>query len=377
MKQTLHVFPAAVPVSSLTKPIGLYIHIPFCLKKCSYCDFYSVAVTEDIKRDYVKAIIKEIKQWGGKLGRPIDTVYFGGGTPSLIAEYLPKIMRTVKDSFQISANAEITMEMNPADNSNMVLEYALKAGVNRLSIGAQSGDNKELEILGRRHTAEQTVETVKLAKKLGFNNISLDIMLGLPNSNDKSLERSLEFITNLNPEHISAYILKVEENTVFHKTYDTLNLPDDDKTAEQYLQMCNFLENKGYCHYEISNFSKMGMESKHNLKYWELEDYLGIGPSAHSFLNGKRFYYSRDLNEFIKGTSPLDDGIGGSEEERIMLRLRLSSGLKIYSNPALLNKCRLFEKNGLLKIKDDRIILTDKGMLLSNSIITEILECVI
>ena len=360
----------------MTNPIGLYIHIPFCLKKCNYCDFYSVSANEDIKRDYVKALIREIKQWGDSLGRPIDTVYFGGGTPSLLAEFLPDIMNAVKSSFTLCEDAEITMEINPADNCREILSFALKSGVNRLSIGAQSGDDNELKVLGRRHTTKQTVETVRLARELGFENISLDIMLALPNSNEKTLEKSLKFITGLEPEHISAYILKVEENTPFNKLYDRLHLPDEDGAADQYLQMCRYLENIGYGHYEISNFSKSGFESRHNLKYWELKEYLGLGPSAHSFIDGKRFFYDRNLNEFIKGASPLPDGEGGNEEERVMLALRLSEGLKISLTPPLAKKCDLLSKCGLLNMKDGFISLTDKGMLLSNSIITEILECI-
>lgn len=369
-------FPAAAPVSFLIKPIGLYIHIPFCISKCNYCDFYSVEVTDSIKKDYVKALIKEIKQWGDSLSRPIDTIYFGGGTPSLISEFLPEIMNAVKSAFCVFENAEITMEMNPADNSKEVLKFALKAGINRLSIGAQSGDNNELKILGRRHTAEQTVETVKLARNLGFDNISLDVMLGLPCSTPESLSKNLDFITGLNPEHISAYILKVEENTPFHRIYDSLNLPDEDKTADQYLQMCEYLESKDYEHYEISNFARKNRVSRHNLKYWELEEYLGLGPAAHSFIGGKRFYYNRSLTEFIKGTPPLPDGDGGSKQEKIMLGLRLNKGVEIIPGQRLAGKIQILERNGLLTVNRNRIVLTNKGMLLSNSIITEILECV-
>ncbi len=369
-------FPVAVRVLFLTKPLGIYIHIPFCQSKCNYCDFYSVAMTDSIKRDYVKALFREIKQWGGSLSRPIDTVYFGGGTPSLVAEYLPEITEAIKNCFSISENAEITMEMNPADNSEKVLKYALTAGVNRLSIGAQSGDDNELKILGRRHTASQTVETVKTARELGFDNISLDIMLGLPHSTEKTLEKSLEFITELDPEHISAYILKIEENTPFGSIYDALDLPNEDKTADQYLQMCSFFKNKGYGHYEISNFAKTNKESRHNLKYWELEDYLGIGPAAHSFLDGKRFFYNRDLTDFINGSPPLSDGEGGNEQEKIMLGLRLNKGVEITPDPKLYKKCKLLENNGLLTLNKNTISLTDKGMLLSNSIIIEILECI-
>lgn len=336
-----------------------------------------MAVDSKTKRDYVTALQREIKQWGDKLGRPIDTVYFGGGTPSLLAEFLPEITEAIKSSFKVLEGAEITMEMNPGDNAEKVLNFALKSGVNRLSIGAQSGDNEELKILGRRHTAEETAQTVRIARALGFNNISLDIMLGLPASTPESLKKSLDFVTNLNPEHISAYILKIEEKTPFHKICDTLNLPDEDKTADQYLQMCEYLENKGYEHYEISNFCKKGMMSRHNLKYWELEEYLGVGPAAHSFVDGKRFFYRRNLADFINGSSPVSDGMGGTEEEKIMLSLRLNKGLEIEFNPKLKLKCDLLEKNGLLYTDKNRIVLTDKGMLLSNSIITEILECVI
>lgn len=366
-------FPVVVQVSSLTKPLGLYLHIPFCVSKCNYCDFYSVA--DSNKADYVKALINEINQWGDRLSRPIDTIYFGGGTPSLLAEFLPEIIKEIKTSFEVLDNAEITMEMNPADDSKSILEHAKRAGVNRLSIGAQSGIESELKILGRRHTAKKTAETVKIARELGFSNISLDLMIGLPYSDSQTLKKSLEFVTNLEPEHVSAYILKIEPNTPFWNVKETLNIPDDDSVADQYLQMCDYLRYKGYAHYEISNFSKDGFQSRHNLKYWELEDYLGLGPAAHSCVDGKRFYYPRNLMEFINGTSPISDGVSGSDEERIMLGLRLSKGIELTFNPQLQAKCLLFEKNGLLNINGNNISLTDKGMLISNSIITEILEC--
>ncbi len=361
----------------MTNSIGLYIHVPFCLQKCSYCDFYSVALNDGVKKEYVTALIREIKQWGGKISRPIDTVYFGGGTPSLIAEYLPEIMDAAKSSFSVCGNAEITIEMNPADNSRMVLSNAKKAGVNRLSIGVQSGNDRELEALGRRHTVKDAQNTVATARDMGFNNISLDLMLGLPDSNAETLEKSLRFVTNLNPEHISCYILKIEENTPFFKQIDNLNLPGEDSVAEQYIRMCAFLKEKGYYHYEISNFSKKAMESRHNLKYWNCEEYLGLGPAAHSFLDGKRFYYSRNLTDFISGAIPLPDSDGGDREEKIMLKLRLKEGLEtsFIDMQKFYRKCKLLTDNGLLRVENNRIILTDKGMLLSNSIIMKILEC--
>ncbi len=355
--------------------LGLYIHIPFCDKKCAYCDFYSAFKNEDVINSYLTALIKEIKQWGGKINRPIDTVYLGGGTPSLLNSRLVPLMSAVKESFNVTANAEITLEINPADNIREILENAKAAGINRISIGAQSGDNGELSVLGRRHTAEDTENAVKIARELGFNNLSLDLMLGLPKSSTETLKKSLDFVLKLKPEHISAYILKIEENTKLFKMQDALCLPDDDNISDQYLLMCDTLEKCGFSHYEISNFCKDGMMSRHNLKYWKCKEYLGLGPSAHSFLDGNRFYYPRDLKAFIKGNTPINDGVGGDMAEQIMLGIRLEKGVKL----SLLStdakaKCELFSKNGLGLFKNESFCLTNKGMLLSNTIITEILE---
>lgn len=370
----------------LTKPIGLYLHIPFCEKKCNYCDFYSSFVTEELLDKYTVALIREIKQWGGKINRPIDTIYFGGGTPSLLSHRLEEIVKEIRNVFIVSKTAEITLEINPKGDALKVLEYAKKAGVNRLSIGAQSGINSELEILGRTHSAEDTVKTLKTAKKLGFSNVSLDLMLGLPFSSIKTLKISLDFITALNPQHISVYILKLEKNTAFYKNIEKLNIPDDDSVAEQYLYMCEYLENKGYSHYEISNFCFGDNRSRHNLKYWQGEDYLGIGPSAHSALDGKRFYYKRDLRDFVAGNTPISDGESGSAEEYVMLNLRLDSGIdlaelencfNISLLPDFFNRCKAFEKAELIRMDGKKITLTSKGMLLSNSIITELLECIV
>lgn len=332
---------------------------------------------------YTEALIREIRQWGGKTNRPIDTVYFGGGTPALLEHRLEGIMRAVRESFSISGNAEITLEMNPGGNTDSILEHAAESGVNRLSIGAQCGIDRELKAIGRRHTVSDTVTAVEKARSAGFDNISLDIMLGLPDSDENTLSESLGFIKNLDPEHISAYILKIEPNTVFGKKAEALNLPDDDRTAEQYLQVCENLKKSGYRHYEISNFAVKNRESRHNLKYWRLDEYLGIGPGAHSLLNNERFYYKRDLKAFINGCDTMSEGPGGTAEEYIMLRLRLAEGLDISRLKRLYDiaprhdfykKCHLFEENGLLRISGDNVSLTDRGMLLSNSIITEFLE---
>ncbi len=355
--------------------MGLYLHIPFCNGKCAYCDFYSAFTNEELIDSYTTALIREIKQWGGKINRPIDTIYLGGGTPSLLNHRLVPILRAVYENFNVLKDTEITLELNPADNILEILQNAKTAGVNRISIGAQSGSDAELLTLCRRHTAKDTETAVLTARGLGFNNISLDLMLGLPDSNCDTLKNSLDFLLNLKPEHISAYILKIEENTKFYKLKNTLNLPDDDAVGDQYLFICEYLENKGFYHYEISNFCKENNASSHNLKYWKCQEYLGIGPSAHSFLDGNRFYYPRDLKAFIKGTSPIPDGNGGDLEEQIMLSLRLKDGIKtdVLSTGAV-KKCELFAQNGLGILNNDNFSLTNNGMLLSNTIISEILE---
>lgn len=361
------------------------MHIPFCRKRCKYCDFYSSFVTEDLLDNYTDVLIGYVKEWGGKLkNRPIDTIYLGGGTPSLLEKRLVPLITAVKENFSVCKNSEITLELNPSNNPFKTLEFAKETGINRLSIGVQSAKNLELKLLGRQHTFEDTVKTVEYARKLGFNNISLDIMLGLPFSSLSTLNESLENITDLKPEHISAYILKIEENTAFFANKDSLCLPDDDQQAEQYLYMCSFLENKGFRHYEISNFCKDGFRSRHNMKYWLQEEYLGIGPSAHSFLDGKRFFYPKDLRAFLRGCSPVQDSLGGGKEEYIMLRLRLYDGIK----PAdfcekfgcnlplsFLSACEEFIKIGLMRRENGAFALTNDGMLVSNTIITKLLEC--
>lgn len=379
-------FRVAVSVKFLTdkKPLGLYLHIPFCQRKCAYCDFYSAFYGEEQLNSYTKGLISQITAWGGRLCRPlVDTVYFGGGTPSLLGERIIPIIGAVKEAFAVSDGAEITLEINPAGNSKEILSAAKKAGVNRLSVGAQSGNNEILSLLGRTHKAEDTLSTVKAARKMGFDNISLDLMIGLPDSDLSTLKADLDFVLSAEPDHISAYILKTEKNTLFYKKRDSLNLPDEDETAEQYLYMCRYLEDKGFSHYEISNFAKEGNEGKHNLKYWHCEEYLGIGPSAHSFLDGERFYYPRDSRAFLRGEPPVSDGKGGSEEEYIMLALRLKEGLcfKEYRerfgkdlNDSIKKAALHLKEAGLLNVNDDSISLTDRGMLLSNSIITNLLE---
>ena len=364
-------------MKSLHNSIGLYLHIPFCEKKCAYCDFYSAIFTDKMLDKYVTALIKEIKKWGGSLDRPIDTIYIGGGTPSLLGNRIEPILKSVYESFKVCEDAEITAEINPNAKYDF-LQSAYNIGVNRLSMGVQSGNDDELMLLGRSHTADEAKKKMEEAKSIGFKNISLDLMLCLPKSNILRLKESMDFLISLEPNHISAYMLKIEENTKFY--YDSaLSLPSEEEQSAQYLYMCDYLEKNGFSQYEISNFSKLGFESRHNLKYWQGEEYLGIGPSAHSFLEGKRFYYERDLKKFISLPSTKFDGLGGDLEERFMLLLRLKKGveLKDFISPipkVLIKYIEKLKEEGLLEVDNTHISLTPNGMLLSNSIITDITE---
>lgn len=361
------------------KPIGLYLHIPFCKGKCPYCDFYSVTPHEGVTVSYVAAVCDKIK----KENRIYDTVYFGGGTPSLLgAERIAEILSHVNRA----ENCEVTLECNPSDtgspDSAFDFNKVAESGVNRISLGLQSANDAERKALGRRGGCDDVERAIQRAKAAGINNISLDLMLGIPNQTKDSLANSIEFCKNSGATHVSAYILKIEEGTFFFKKKDSLILPDEDETCDLYMFAVEKLAQAGYKQYEISNFSLSGYESRHNLKYWNCEEYLGIGAAAHSFVDGKRFYYSRSIDDFIQGVSPVDDGEGGDEEEYIMLSLRLTKGLSFeeYKNrfgkklpETVIEKAKLLEKHGLVHVSSDSVSLTENGFLLSNSIIAELL----
>ena len=364
------------------KTIGLYLHIPFCKSKCPYCDFYSFSGKDSEKDEYTKVLNERILSSISTLHCKGNTLYFGGGTPSVLgAENLATLVNTCRKDF-LTNDAEITVECNPHGLSEDFFKTLYNCGVNRISMGLQSAVDSERRILGRLSDRNQVENTVKMAQKVGFENITLDVMLGIPNQTEKSLNDTLGFCLSLGVPHISAYMLKIEENTHFYKNQHKYNFPDDDLTADLYLQMCETLENNGIMQYEISNFAKPGFESRHNLKYWHCEEYLGIGPSAHSFLNGKRFYYDRNFKSFMNGNSPIEDGDGGDFTEYAMLNLRLVEGLnenKVferfgYNIPnELYEKSKIFIDNGYMTNEDNTLKLTRKGFLLSNSILSEIL----
>ena len=339
---------------------GLYFHIPFCFNKCPYCDFYSVKYCESESRNYVKRVIEEIKKYSGEF----DTVYFGGGTPSAIPpELIGEILNASKEQFIIDENSEITVECNPKKELGKIFEKYASYGINRISLGMQSAVDRERFALGRSAGRAEVERAVNAAKNAGIENVSLDLMLGIPNQTEESLTESLDFIDKMKVQHISAYMLKIEKGTRFYEMKDRLSLPDEDIVTELYLKTVKSLGELGFKQYEISNFAKDGYESRHNLKYWRLVPYLGIGKSAHSFWNGKRFYYDVDFNL-------IPDGDGGSDEERIMLSLRLNEGI----DKSLLKKpYGQFIKIGLMGENKDRVFLTPEGMLVSNTIISELI----
>lgn len=339
---------------------GLYFHIPFCRSKCPYCDFYSLKYNKAESENYVEKLISEIKKYNGAF----DTIYFGGGTPSILeSSLIGKVITAAKEQFEISDNCEITVECNPSKNLEKDFEDYAAFGVNRISLGMQSARNEERFALGRAAGQAEVAKAVNDAKKAGISNISLDVMLGTPKQTLESLDETFAFIEKAGVAHISAYMLKIEEGTVFHKIQDKLKLPDDDTVSQMYLKTIDTLKMLGFNQYEISNFSKPGFESRHNLKYWELEDYLGIGASAHSFINGKRFYYDEDFNK-------CNDGEGGSIEEQIMLGLRLNKGIE---KSLITEDYSQFVKAGLIAETENRIALTTQGMLVSNYIISELI----
>ena len=370
-------------MNGTAKPLGLYIHIPFCAGKCPYCDFYSLAADKFTADGYNAAVIKSIHSWAAKLNRPFDTLYFGGGTPSIIgAERLSEIVNAAV----LSKSPEVTVECNPSDTgapaSRFDFEKLAGAGVNRLSFGLQSAVDSERTVLSRKGVAEDTIRAVQRAKSAGIFNISLDLMLGIPSQTAESLERSIDFCVNAGITHVSAYMLKIEEGTPFAAHKDKLMLPTEDEYCEFYLEACSELEKAGFLQYEISNFARRGFESKHNLKYWNCEEYLGIGPAAHSFIDGSRFYYERDLQSFMNCCEPVQDGRGGSFEEYAMLRLRLNEGLKERETlerygfgipEAMYERAKIYAAQKMLISDVKGIRLTQNGFLLSNKIIGDLI----
>lgn len=364
---------------------GLYIHVPFCLSKCPYCDFYSLAAFDDELLDrYTAAVCRAIKQAAPP---PSDTLYFGGGTPSLLGGQRLAALIDTAARCGLSPQAEITLEANPADDLADTLRTFAAAGGNRLSLGMQSAVDHELETLGRRHRTADIYRTVEDAHAAGLSNLSLDIMLATPGQTAASVHTAVQTAVECGARHISAYLLKIEPHTPFYRRRHTLDLPDDDAAADRYLLACEALEQAGFSQYEISNFAHPGFESCHNLKYWNSEHYYGFGPAAHSFFGGVRWQYPRDLASFLAGTPPVredpDSAVAdASPEEYALLRLRLTAGLcpTAYRErfhaaiPARWIQNAAALPPTLVRCENGGIRLTRQGFLLENAVIARILE---
>ena len=370
-----------------SKKAGLYIHVPFCSKKCNYCDFYSFKSDDLTKEMYVTALISQIKEKASVYAdRVFDSVYIGGGTPTALGtRLLCQIVSAVNDYFRIEECAEFTVETNPGIEASFADLRLL--GANRLSIGLQSANTDELELLGRIHSLDDYKRTFELARSAGFDNISTDIMFSLPFQTIEKLGHTLDFIADFEPEHISAYSLKIEEGTPFYRMRSEFKLPDEDTDADMYLYICERLAKLGYEHYEISNFAKPERASRHNLRYWKCEEYLGLGSAAHSYMNGTRYAYTRDANAFFRVYESGDlcekDIISEhsvidrdeSVSEALMLGLRLSEGItdalleKLAPLDTIYKKINPLIKSGLIIKTRDGIALTANGMYVSNAVI--------
>ncbi len=332
---------------------------------------------------YCDKLCEHLKVAGKQLNRPADTLYFGGGTPSLLGgERIARLVKAAKASFGHNF-AEITVECNPADDLKHDLQLMAEVGVNRISLGVQSGSDSELKALSRRHTVEDVRRTVEYARQAGIHNISLDLMIGIPHQTAESLKASLDFLLSLDPTHISAYMLKIEPDTPFGKAdLNSLDLPEDDTVSDMYLFTSEYLAEHGFEHYEISNFAKHGFRSKHNTRYWLCEEYLGLGPAAYSYLNGKRFSFERSCEQYLASPFVIADGDGGDFEEFCMLRLRLREGISFQEiserfgtekAEALRKKAAKLSATKLILLTETAVSLTVQGFLVSNAVIGELL----
>lgn len=366
------------------KPLGIYIHVPFCRSKCNYCDFNSYPNMWEHEDRYFDALIDEIINRSGSDGYLADTVYIGGGTPSAVRyQNIARVMAALPRRFSIAENCEITAECNPATIDFDGLKALRQMGINRISIGMQSADDTQLCALGRIHRFSDCVQCVSEARKAGFENISLDLMFGLPEQDAASWKKSLQNALLLRPTHISCYALKIEEGTPFAAM--DLQLADEDESREMYDVAVALLEQNGYMRYEISNFAQQGFESRHNLKYWQLDEYAGFGAGAHSFLNGNRFANERDILRYMNGAecSCISETTEELMSEFVFLGLRKREGISKaeFSNRfgASIDTVygKTIQKNlvrGTLVEEEGRLFLPADMFYVSNAILWEFLS---
>lgn len=378
-----------------SKSLGLYVHIPFCRSKCQYCDFYSMPRSEktpEMMDRYVKALDAHIKEGGARATKyVVDSVYFGGGTPSYFgAERLRQTFMTISKRFNVSKSAEVTLEANPESVTEKGCKRLISSGFNRISIGVQTNNDQLLKVLGRPHTFRQAKKSVEIAREAGFDNVSLDLMYGLPAQSPQMWADSLGSIIDLHPDHISCYGLTVNEGTPLYTYRDQAALPDDDAQAAMYLYAVSTLEAYGYHQYEISNFALTGKECMHNLKYWLGGEYMSFGPSAASDFAGTRYTFASDLSRYIKAVRtgdaitteceyvPIKERAG----EYVMLRMRTVYGIERneYETTFLMpfdpleQVLSFYAARGLTKKEDGRWRFTAQGFLVSNQLIGLLIE---
>lgn len=378
------------------KKLGVYIHVPFCRQKCNYCDFYSVKWDDEWENKYTIAVIDEIKGYKEMLGDKyiVDTVYFGGGTPTIIK---PSNLKRILDSINIIAdidkNAEISMEANPNTLTDENLKQYKEAGINRLSIGIQSLNDEILKRIGRIHNSIEALEAIDRARKHGFENINADAMFNIPVQTTSDIEDTLSKIMERGVKHISFYSLKLEKGTPMYtmEQKNLITMPDEDEERNMYYKGRNVMEKNNLFQYEISNFAALGFQCKHNLKYWNQEEYIGIGPSAHSFMNSIRYSNPSDLKLYCKNIQ--EDNLGriiqeemNEEElmfEYIMLRLRLTEGLDFVEfknkfnvdfNEKYKGQIKYLTDNKLIEQSGNIVKLTQRGMDISNYVFEEFME---
>lgn len=366
--------------------LGLYVHIPFCVKKCAYCDFCSFPPDKFTDREkYVEALCDEILEYKAQ-GIALDTVFFGGGTPSLLTpSEFGKIFDAIEESFKISPDAEITMEANPKTLTRENAISYISRGVNRFSLGLQSIHQNELKILGRIHLYSDFVDSYNLLRDLEIKNINVDLMYGIPEQTQASFSDTLTTVSALKPEHISLYSLILEEGTPLYSMRDSITFPDEDCDCDMYFSAVNMLSSLGYRHYEISNYAISGKESRHNLKYWHDEEYIGVGLSAYSYFNGGRYGNTDNMESYLKGerkTSSEQIDVSSEAYEYVMLSLRLADGFSLdeyksrFSEDFIESRRDAIKQlidNGYAEIRDGNLSLTDRGMYVSNAILTELI----
>lgn len=375
--------------------LGLYIHIPFCISKCKYCDFSSYKLDLDEKRKYLNALKQEMEFYKEEIrGKEIDTIFIGGGTPSILNQNeISFLFENIKKNFKIKDSAEITMECNPGTLTLEKLKTMKACGVNRLSIGLQAVQNNHLKYIGRIHTYEEFEKNYYQAKNVGFENINIDLMYALPNQSREDWMESLEKVVKLNPTHISAYSLILEESTELFNMYEKneFKLLDEDTDIEMYEYTINYLKSHGYNQYEISNYAKNGFECKHNILYWKCENYIGLGASASGFLNKTRYNNFCELDKYEEiihsGKKPIEWEeqlcIEDEIEENIFLSLRMNEGIKFKDfhekynfnfKEEYKNEIDKLEKLKLIEIDDEVMRLSQKGREISNSVFVEFMK---